>query len=85
VRYHFNNIPSIETFIIRRTNRYIGKIIRSEKNNIQWKLLGAWIYCPRKTERLQNSCNNILFRAIRGIKPDRKKWRISELGCHSQR
>jgi len=28
VRNHFNNSPNIETFIIRRTNRYIGKIMR---------------------------------------------------------
>ena len=73
VRYHFNNIPNIESFIIRRTHRYIGKIMRSEKNNIPWKPLGAWIHCPRKTGRLLNSCNNNLFMAIRVIVPDVEK------------
>ena len=56
VRNHFNNIPNIKTLIVRRTNRYIGKIMRLEKNNILRKLLGAWIHCPRKTGRPQNSC-----------------------------
>jgi len=37
-----------DAFIIRKKNRYIGKVVRSEKNNLPRKLLGAWIYCPRK-------------------------------------
>ena len=69
VRKCFKNIPNTETFIVRRTNRYIGEIVRSEKNNIRRKLLGAWIYCPRKTGRPQNSCYNNFFKAIRAIVP----------------
>ena len=51
VRWCFNNIPNIETYIIRRTSRYIGKVIWSEKtisdgNNL---VLG---YLP--PERLEN-------------------------------
>ena len=51
-------MPNIETYIIKRTSRYIGKVIRSEKKNIPWKLLGAWIFTPRKIGRPQDSCNN---------------------------
>ena len=69
----FNNIPNIETYIIRRTSRYIRKVIRSEKNNIPWKLLGAWIFAPRKIGRPQNSCNNNFLVAICALIPEVKK------------
>jgi len=72
-RWWFNNIPNIETYIIRRTSRYIGKVIRSEKNNIPQKLLSAWIFAPRKIGRLQNSCNNNFLIAISALIPEVKK------------
>ena len=73
VRRRFNNIPNIETYIIRRTSRYIGKVIRSEKNNIPRKLLGAWTFAPRKIGRPQNSCNNNFLVAISALIPEVKK------------
>ena len=80
VRRRFNNIPNIETYIIRRTSRYIGKVIRSEKNNIPWKLLGAWIFAPRKIGRPHNLCNNNFLIAISALIPEvKKKWQIPEL------
>ena len=80
VRWWFNNIPNIETYIIRRTSRYIRKVIRSEKNNIPWKLLSAWIFTPRLIGRPQNSCNNNFLITISALIPEVKKnWQISEL------
>ena len=73
VRHCFNNIPNIETYIIRRTSRYMGKVIRSEKNNIPWKLLGAWIFTPRKIGRPQNSCNNNVLITINALIPEVEK------------
>jgi len=73
VRWWFNNIPNIETYIIRRTSRYIRKVIRSEKNNIPWKLLSAWIFTPRLIGRPQNSCNNNFLITISALIPEVKK------------
>ena len=83
VRRQFNNIPNIETYIIRRTSRYIGKVIRSEKNNIPWKLLGAWIFAPRKIGRPQNSCNNNFLVAICALIPEVEKMANSRAGLPS--
>jgi len=84
VRRRFNNIPNIETYIIRRTSRYIGKVIRSEKNNIPWKLLGAWIFAPsRKIGRPQNSCNNNFLIAICALFQRWKKVANSRAGLPS--
>ena len=73
VRRQFNNIRNIETYNIRRTSRYIRKVIRSEKNNIPRKLLGAWIFAPRKIGRPQNLCNNNFLVAICALIPEVEK------------
>lgn len=57
VRERFYNIPDIEAFITRRTWRYIGKIYR-DNDSLPKKLLGAWIYCPRKAGAPQLSCKS---------------------------
>ena len=50
VRWRFENIP-VDTFIVRRTSRFVGKVCRALYNSIPKKLLGAWIYCaPEKLE-----------------------------------
>jgi len=58
VLLRYNNITEVDAFIMRRMNTYIGKVIRTEKMNLPRKLLGVWIYCPRKIGHPQNSCNN---------------------------
>ena len=65
----FNNIPEINIFIVRRTNTYIVKVIRAKKTNLPRKLLGVWIYYPRKIGCPPNSCNNNFLIAINSIIP----------------
>jgi len=52
---------------MRRTNTYTGKVIRTKMMNLPRKLLGVWIYCPRKT---QNSCNSNFLIVINSIIPN---------------
>ena len=58
-------------------------MIRSEKNNIPRKLLGAWIFAPRKIGRPQNSCNNNFLVAISALIPEVKKMANSRAGLPS--
>ncbi len=70
MRFCFCNIPKIETYINRRTATYIGKIARSNEEDLPKKFLGAWMYQPRKIGGPQLSCNNNFARAISAILPD---------------
>jgi hypothetical protein len=70
VRFRFCNIPKIETYINRCTATYIGKIARSNEEDLPKKFLGAWMYQPRKIGGPQLSCNNNFARAISAILPD---------------
>ena len=70
VRNKFNSIPSIETFINRRTLRYLGKIARSElSSSIPRKLLGAWVFGSRKIGRPQHYCNHSFSQALSSLLP----------------
>ena len=79
VRSHFNNTLCIKSLILRRTNRYTGKIIGAQKNITPQKLLGAWLCCPRKIGP-HNSCNNHFLIAISIIIPEVRKIRIFKNG-----
>jgi hypothetical protein len=70
VRFRFCNIPKIETFINKRTATYIGKIARSDNEELPKKFLGAWMHKPRKPGGQQLSCNNNFARAITAVIPD---------------
>ena len=69
VRERFLHIPDIDSFIIRRTWRYIGKIYR-EENSLPKKLLGAWIHCPRKIGAPQLSCKKHFATVISTVIPE---------------
>jgi hypothetical protein len=51
VRFRFCNIPTIESFINKRTATYVGKIARSDANELPKKFLGAWMNQPKKNRR----------------------------------
>ena len=82
VQSRFLDIPNTDTYIIRRTNQYIGKTIRANNNSLNKKCIGAWIFCPRKPGRPQNSSNNNFMFAIQAIIPGRhqQKWQIRGMG-----
>jgi hypothetical protein len=70
IRHRFCQILEIDTFIIRRTARYVGKIYRSDDQMLPKKLLGAWIHGPRKIGKPQLSCNNNFLTAIQACLPE---------------
>jgi hypothetical protein len=69
VRFHFYKIPKIESFINKRMATYVGKIARSNDEELTKKLLGAWLNQPRKAGGQQLSCNNNFARAISAVLP----------------
>jgi hypothetical protein len=70
VRFLFCNIPDVDTFITRRTARYIGKISRLSRNSYPRRFLNAWIDQPRKTGAPLLSCHNNFVNAIANILPN---------------
>ena len=70
MRFRFCNIPKLESFINRRTATYIGKIARSNEEELPKKFLGAWMHRPRKIGGPQLSCNNNFARAVSAIVPN---------------
>jgi hypothetical protein len=60
VRFRFCNVPKVETFILCRTAKYLGKVTRSSERTYPKKFLGAWMNQPRKNGGVQLSCNNTL-------------------------
>ena len=68
IRHKFRNIPPIETFLIRRTLRYLGKIVQND-NSIPRQLLGAWVLGPRKIGRPQHYCNHMFHFALSNLFP----------------
>jgi hypothetical protein len=50
VRFRFCKAPKIETFILHRTAKYLGKVARSSERTFPKKFLGAWINQPNKME-----------------------------------
>ena len=78
IRSKFNNIPSIETFMIRRTLRYLGKIVQNDFS-IPRQLLGAWVFGSRKVGRPQHYCNHMFHFALSNLFPSiSEKARFNE-------
>jgi hypothetical protein len=69
VRAIFFNIPNINTFISKRTAKYIGKIARGSDCSLPKKFLTAWINKPRKNGAPQYTCNDNFVKAINDILP----------------
>jgi hypothetical protein len=72
VRKLLCNIPKIDTFIMKRTAVYIGKVTRAEENSLPKKILAAWIRGSRKTGTPQLTCNNNFAETIHRILPSDK-------------
>jgi hypothetical protein len=70
VRFCFCNIPTIESFINKRTATYVGKIARSDASKLPKKFLGAWMNQPRKIGGQQLSCNNNFASMIKAVVPN---------------
>ena len=58
VRKWFCNIPKVNSFITRRTWKYMGKVFRTRGESLLKKMLGAWVSATRKAGRLQMSCKD---------------------------
>ena len=67
VRFWFCNIPKIESYINKRTATYVGKIARSNDEELPKKILGAWMPQSKKSGGQQLSCNNNFARAISAV------------------
>ena len=56
-------------------------MIRANNDSLNKKLINAWIFCPRKTGRPQNSSNNNFMSVI----PDfSKNGKFTEWALHAQ-
>ena len=76
VQSRFLDIPNINTYIIRHTNKYIGKMIRANNDSLNKKLIGTWIFCPS---------NNNCMSMIQAIIPDiSKTGKFSEWALQAQ-
>lgn len=65
----FFNIPNIDTFISKRTAKYVCKIARASDCSLPKKYLAGWINKPRKNGAPQHTCNNNFVKAINDILP----------------
>ena len=57
----------MESYINKRTATYVGKVARSNDDELPKQLLGAWMHLPRKAGGQQLSCNNNFARAISAV------------------
>jgi len=67
VKKWFNNIPTIDDFIARRTWTCMGKALRTKNDSLPKKMLGAWIPMARKTGRPQSNFKDNFIQAIKTI------------------
>ena len=58
VQKWFCNIPKVNSFITRRTWKYMGKVYRARGESLPKKMLGAWVPATRKAGRPQMSCKD---------------------------
>ena len=66
-----NRFEPIEVFITQRTWKYILKeVVRDNQTSILKKVLGAWIYQPRKAGRPHKSSKHNLLTTICTILPE---------------
>jgi hypothetical protein len=70
VRFRFCNIPKMESYINKRTATYVGKVARSNDDELPKQLLGAWMHLPRKAGGQQLSCNNNFAQAVSMVAPN---------------
>jgi hypothetical protein len=71
VRIRFCNVPKVETFILCRTAKYLGKVARSNERTYPKKILGAWMNQPKENGWVQLSCNDTFAKAISAIFPQK--------------
>ena len=60
-------------------------MIRANNDSLSKKLIGAWIFCPRKMGGPQNSSNNNFMSVIQAITPDiSENGKFMEWALHAQ-
>ena len=70
VRRRFTNSEGLTFFWMRRVAKYIGKVVQDkDSDNLQKKLMAAWIPCPRKLGRPQQNSRKTFLQTIRRILP----------------
>ena len=56
-----------DSFITRRTWKYMGKVYRARGESLLKKMLGTWVPATRKAGRLQMSCKDNFIRALKEV------------------
>ena len=87
VQKWFCNIPKVDSFITRRTWKYMGKVYRTKEESLPKKMLGAWVPAPRKAGRPQmSSKDNFIPHSQRSSKQPNQWWsHLQRMVPHSSR